>query len=213
MVSVINDYHVFLEILYRNNISNNAYLSYEYYSVLCKYYPPKDFLCFIYENHGRVIGILPLVKRKVDYVILGYRFSNYLGYICSSENDEEVDAAITDYIRKEYQNIVITFYDINTREKLFMLLDEDSMSKRVFLYNCPFCDVQDNFDVVFKRQITKAKKRTELKKFDRKLNDLGNIQIYDIKKQKKLLLNLENNYMISKMRLVGICYKGGQTLA
>ena len=29
----------------------------------------------------------------------------------------------------------------------------------------------------------------------------------------EIQINLENNYMISKMRLVGICYKGGQTLA
>ena len=35
----------------------------------------------------------------------------------------------------------------------------------------------------------------------------------DIKIRKKLLLNRRNNYMICKMRLVGICYKGGQTLA
>ena len=45
------------------------------------------------------------------------------------------------------------------------------------------------------------------------MNSENIYEIIIIKNKKKILLNRGNNYMISKMRLVGICYKGGQTLA
>lgn len=186
MVTEITSYDKFLEILNKFNISNNAYLSYEYYSILCKYYPPKKkFLCFVYQRDEQIMGILPLVKRKYDYVILGYRFSNYLGYICNSDDSVLVNEQITQYISLYHKNIVITFYDINNSEQVFNILHNNKYSKEIFLYRCPYCDVSQPFEVVFNRQITKSKKRSELKKFNRKLNELGKIQILNIDTKEK----------------------------
>lgn len=181
MVRESKNYEEFLELLKVNNISQNAYLSYEYYSIFCKYYPPKKgFICFFVYEDNNLIGLLPLVKRKLDYVILGYRFSNYLGYICDENSLEKVDNEISEYVKKYHKNMIINFYDINDEGSTYQILDMDLLSRKLFLYNCPCCDVSRNFDEVFKQQITKSKKRTELRKFDRKLNELGNIKILNI---------------------------------
>lgn len=183
MVFEIKDIDSFLLSLKNNNLSDNAYLSYEYFSVLCRYHKPasNEFICFVVKNENdQIVGYLPLVKRHLDFVILGYRYSNYLGYICKEGDVKYVDDEIKKYIKINHRSFVVTYYDINDRYALFKILKDDKKAQCSFLYNCPFCETTDTFENVFSRQIAKAKKRTELRKFRNKLDLVGKIEFLDI---------------------------------
>lgn len=180
MIKEINEMDEFLDILKNFDVSINSYMTYDYFVIYSSYY--KDyvgkFTAFLVFDNNEIIGIIPLIKRKLDYIILGYRASNYLGYICTNEKLNYVDLQFRKYLKSK--NIVITYYDINSYTKLYTLLRNDKYCKMNFLYNCPYCKVNESFDELFKRQIKKSKKRTELRKFKMKLNLVGNIQILHI---------------------------------
>ncbi|MEQ8156916.1 MAG: GNAT family N-acetyltransferase, partial [Clostridiaceae bacterium] len=180
MVKEGKDIDSFLLLLQNSNYCRNTYLSFEYYSVLAKYKKPKYFLYLYVEKLNQTIGILPLEKRKIGYVIYGYRFSNYLGYICKESDVEEVDKEITEYLSIKRKNIIIKYYDINTSDKLYNLLINDKFSKGLYLYDCPSCKVTEEFNYLFQKAIPNSKKRTELKKFERKLEMLGKIDVIHI---------------------------------
>ena len=99
MVEVIKDINLFLEIIKKVAPSPNAYLSYAYYSVYMKYNKASDFVAYCVKNDEEYIGVLPLTKKGMYYNIVGYRASNYLGYICSVENENQVDEEIRNYFK------------------------------------------------------------------------------------------------------------------
>ena len=85
MVSEIKSAEEFLAILSDADLSDNAYLSYDYYRVYIKYNPQEDFRCFCVILDGKCRGLLPLYRTGLCYQIVGYRASNYLGYICKKK--------------------------------------------------------------------------------------------------------------------------------
>ena len=183
MILELTNYEDFLKAIDAIEGCENAYLSKEYYEVFCKTYKQFEsrFLAFRVENKsGNIIGVFPLVKEKFYYSPLGYRYSNYLGYICAPKNIEEMDIQLRQYIYTNHKNMVVMYYDINDQDVLYEILKQDVRAKSIFLYNCPFCSVDDSFENVFSRQITKSKKRTEIRKFEKKLQRLGSLKVYHI---------------------------------
>ncbi len=181
MIQEIKEINLFLRILKHADLSGNAYLSYDYLKVFLKYNPPKCFLCFCLKDaEEKVIGLLPLTKMGLCYEILGYRASNYLGYICAKENTARVDSEISEYIKTNHSGMVINFYDINSATPLYAILKDLPFTSFARLYDCPFVDVDQDFETLFTAQVKKSKKRTELRKFTNKVETVGKVELFNI---------------------------------
>lgn len=204
MVYITHDTDEFLSILQHADYSENAYLSYDYYRVYLKYFPPSNLTCFyVKDDEGKVIGLLPLTKNRACYDIVGYRASNYMGYICDKKNVERIDAEISLYITQHHSGMVINFYDVNTAAPLYPILDKQKWTSKVYLYDCPFVDVAQPFETLFLTQVTKSKKRAELKKFSNKLDNVGKVELINIddeKSWKQYGYLIKNIYPLHKAR-------------
>ena len=185
MVSEIKSAEEFLAILSDADLSDNAYLSYDYYRVYIKYNPQEDFRCFCVILDGKCRGLLPLYRTGLCYQIVGYRASNYLGYICKKEDTQWIDQVITEFIIHNHPEMVIVFYDINSNSSLYNVLKIQKSVKSILLYRCPLVDCNLDFETLFKTQISKAKKRTEFRKFEKKLERVGEINLYNIDNPEK----------------------------
>ena len=182
MIKEISSYASFLDALRTIPGITNSFISYEYYQVLCnrlKNYEGK-FICFEFERDGQIIGLFPLIRTRLHYVQLGYRYSNYLGYICPKEEVGSFDSELKVFIKNNHPGAVIVYYDINDSDDMFKILETVEIAVKIPLYNCPYCSLGIPFDDLFKRQITKSKKRTEIKKFGRKLEEIGTVEVINI---------------------------------
>jgi hypothetical protein len=181
MIETTSEISYFLERVKSINQNDNPYMSYEYYQVFSKYNKPKDFLCLlVYDDNNILKGLLPLQKTRFCYQIYGHRASNYLGYISKPEDIEFVDSEIKNFLSNSGKDVIINYYDINDSTKDYVILDNDNNAVKIPLYICPFVDVNKDFEDLFKEKITKKKKRTEFKKFDTRLNLVGNVQLINI---------------------------------
>lgn len=181
MVQEIKETNIFLKVLRHADLSENAYLSYDYFKVFLKYNPPRHFLCYCLKDaEEKVIGLLPLIQTGLCYEILGYRASNYLGYICAEADTERVDSEISEYIKTNYPGMVINFYDINSAVPLYAILKDRPFITSTHLYDCPFVDVNQDFESLFTTQVKKSKRRTELRKFANKVEVVGKVEMLNI---------------------------------
>ena len=180
MVREIKTVEEFLAILSDTDLSENAYLSYDYYRVYIKYNPQKNFVCFCVIENGKCRGLLPVYRTGLCYEIVGYKASNYLGYICKKEDTQWVDKEITEYIICNHPEMVIDFYDINSNSRLYNVLSTQDNVSKIPLYSCPYVDCTQDYETLFMSQISKAKKRTEFRKFVKKLECIGEISVYNI---------------------------------
>lgn len=178
----------FLENLKEYDVCDNPYESYAFFSVFLKYFPKGNFYFFDINDDNKKIAIIPfectfdssLLKVK-KFRFIGYRQFNYEQYICKEEDIEKVHDIFLEYLKNQDYAVVINYYDINDATKLFNILDESKLKKSVYkLYVCPFLHFTDNFDDFFKAVYSSSKKRSELKKFQKRLTDLGNFRLVNI---------------------------------
>lgn len=178
----------FLENLRTFDVCSNPFESYAFCSVFLKYHPTGNFYFFdIFENDKK-IAIIPM-ECTVDsnlmntkyFRFIGYREFNYEQYICRNEDVEKVHKYFIDYLAKQSYRSVVNFYDINDGTKLYTLLKDSPLKKKSLkLYLCPCLHFTDTFDEFFTTVYPSSKKRTELKKFQKKLADIGEFRILNI---------------------------------
>ena len=181
MVREVRDFDTFLKVMKENNISNNPFLSYEYINNLATKIVPKHFMCFVVENEEHTVtGMLPLEKADGYWRIYGYRASNYLGVISHSGNEVAVLNEIEEYIAANHKSMVICLYDINSNSEEYKRLHKDKKYREIFLYSCPAVDVNRPFEELFREKVSSSKKRAELKKFQKKMDLVGNVRMINI---------------------------------
>lgn len=179
----------FLSNLKDFDVSSNPYGSYAYLSVFLKYHPGKKFYFFDIFEAGKKIAIVPFecsINSKLFNVryfrFVGYmKATNYEQYICRDEDMEKVHHIFIEYLEKQNYRVLINYYDINSASPLYKVLTESGLKKSVNqLYVCPCLRFTDDFDEFFKGAFPATKKRAELKKFQRKLTELGNLKMVNI---------------------------------
>lgn len=193
----------FLAKLKEFDVSSNPFYSYAFLSVFLKYNPKGDYYFFdIIGEDGKLWGIAPfectmncalLQVKKLRF--LGYRKLNYCGYVCKESDYAEVHTAMMAFFAEQPYMVLFNYYDINDGSPLFEIIDKDkrcySKSK---LYVCPCLHFKENFGDFYKEVFKSSKKRTELKKFQKKLMEIGDFKIINVKNKKdfeenKLLLD------------------------
>lgn len=188
MVTSSSNYKEFLKIYKSFDVIDNPCQSYEFYDIFLKNEKNHDnyFFVYIYDSQNTLCGIVPLKKeRKVFgitfYNFVGYRKTNYLGYICKDNNLEYVHKEFINFLLSNQKSYIINYYDINSTKKLYELLCNDNrVSQKIELYYCPITTLTRNFESFFKEKIKESKKRSELKKFRKKLNMLGDVKLVNI---------------------------------
>lgn len=179
----------FLEQLSKFDICENPYQSFAYYSVYFEFYKSQKYRFFdVFDNNNKLLGIVPLqcYKRLFGVELLrfiGYGQFNYEQYICRNEDTELVHEIFVNYIKTRKGRVIIDFFDINNTMPLYELLCKEVAIKTVIqLYGCPLVDFKEEcFDDFFKNAFKEAKKRTELKKFQKKLEGIGDFKICNVK--------------------------------
>ena len=197
----------FLETLKVHDVSENPFLSYAFLSVYLKYYPKGNFYFYnIYED-DRLIAIIPfectfeskLLSIK-KFRFIGYRQFNYEQYICEDKDMNKVHHIFMMYLENQKFNIVLNIYDINSASPLYNVLNSDNkQSTKLSLYSCPCLQFTDNFEDFFKTVYTSSKKRSELKKFQKKVSELGNFKIVNIEDKVSYDNNLDYLNQIYKV--------------
>ena len=177
MIKEITDIQEFLSLLKEHNFASNPYARFNYYIEYFKKYVPQKFICFVVYKNNHIIGFLPLEKKNGFYTICGYKVSNYVSIICKEEDTELVFSELNTYLHRRH--IIINFYDINSRSPLYSLLEKTS-TKKIDLYPCPVVNINQSFEELFTTQITNSKKRTELRKFQKKIENIGTIKLINI---------------------------------
>lgn len=183
------------------DVSENPFLSYAFLSVYLKYYPQGNFYFFNILEDEEVIAIIPFectfessILRVKKFRFIGYRNFNYEQYICLDKDMEKVHKIFMSYLQEQKYSVVLNVYDINNASPLYGVLEKDEHpNKKLQLYACPCLHFTENFDEFFKNIYTSAKKRTELKKFQRKVSELGNFKIVNVEDKASYDANL--NYL------------------
>lgn len=183
------------------DVSENPFLSYAFLSVYLKYYPQGNFYFFNILEDEKVIAIIPFectfessILRVKKFRFIGYRNFNYEQYICLDKDMEKVHKIFMSYLQEQEYSVVLNVYDINNASPLYGVLEKDvHPNKKLQLYACPCLHFTENFDEFFKNVYTSSKKRTELKKFQRKVSELGNFKIVNVEDKASYDANL--NYL------------------
>ena len=189
----------FLANLKNFDVCSNPFESYAFMSVFMKYKPDGNFYFFnIYEDDN-IIAIIPfecyfesnlLNVKKIRFI--GYRQFNYEQYICKDTDVEKVHCTFMDYLSSQKHNVLINFYDINDGSILYLILQSSPLKKSVNkLYLCPCLHFTDSFDDFFKEVFTASKKRAELKKFQKRLAEIGNFRIVNVDDEQLYTQNLD----------------------
>lgn len=197
------------------DVSENPFLSYAFLSVYLKYFPQGNYYFFnIFENE-KIIGIVPfectfessLLNFK-KFRFIGYRFFNYEQYICLNNDMKKVHTLLMSYLNKQEYSIVLNFYDINSESPLYSIINVDNrIKKKLELYSCPCLRFSENFDAFFRSVYSSSKKRSELKKFQKKVSELGNFRIVNIEDGKgynKYLFYINQIYKVHSERFAGV---------
>ena len=170
------------------DVSDNPFLSYAFLSVYLKYYPKGNFYFFNILEDDRIIAIIPFectfesaLLNVKKFRFIGYRNFNYEQYICLDKDMEKVHSIFISYLEEQKYSVVLNIYDINSASPLYVVLEkENHPGKKLQLYACPCLHFIEDFDEFFKNIYTSSKKRTELKKFQRKVSELGDFKIVNI---------------------------------
>lgn len=187
-IEVFLDKNEFLNELHSFDICTNPYQSYAYYFVYLKYYGNLEFRFFrVIDSDSNIRALLPFYcYKKIGTAELlrfvGYGQFNYEGYICEKRDIKDVHYSFVDYIMKSHKKYVIDFFDINTTDELLDSLNNTTCRKTsIRLYGCPIVSFKEkNFDDFFKNAFRESKKRSELKKFQRKLEAIGKVEIVNL---------------------------------
>lgn len=207
---------VFLDNLKAFDVSSNPYGSYAYLSVFLKHHPNGNYYFFdIFENEKK-IAIVPFecsidskLFRVKYFRFVGYMNStNYEQYICRDDDMLKVHNIFIAYLNEQQYRVIINYYDINSASPLYSILTDSELKKSVnYLYVCPCLRFSDNFDEFFKGAFPASKKRTELKKFQRKLFEIGDMRMVNIDDEesyKKNKLYIDQIYRVHSERFADV---------
>lgn len=214
MISITEykDSAIFLEHLSKFDIAENPYQSYAFYSVFFKNNSSTNFIFYELHEEGRLIAIIPIdcYGRNITGVtkmrFIGYRNFNYQQYICRDEDVERVHETFLQHIKAK--KVVFNYYDISDATKLYSVLDESKLVKaKVQLYCCPWIRINNDFETFFKETFTSSKKRTELKKFQKRLGELGDLKLINVNDEESYKQNakyLDQIYRVHKERFANV---------
>lgn len=198
------------------NLCSNPFESYAFLSTYLKYNPKGKYYFYdIRDTDGHLIGIAPfectmdsglLNVKKLRF--LGYRNLNYCGYICKESDYETVHTAMMSYWEKQPYRVILNYYDINDGSPLYEVIDKDDRCySKNKLYVCPCLHFTKDFEGFFKEVFKSSKKRTELKKFQKKLSDIGDFKIVNVKDRMGLEQNralIEQIYKVHSERFADV---------
>ena len=214
-VECYHDVERFLETLKIYDVSENPFLSYAFLSVYLKHFPKGNFYFFNIYEENQLIAIIPfectfescLLSIK-KFRFIGYRQFNYEQYICKDNDTGKVHQIFMMYLESQKYSVVLNVYDINSASPLFSILEKETRSnKKLALYSCPCLHFTENFDDFFKTVYSSSKKRSELKKFQKKVSELGEFKIVNIEDQEsydKNQLYLNQIYKVHSERFAGV---------
>lgn len=205
----------FLNTLKSFDVSYNPFLSYAFLSVYLKYYPKGNFYFFNVYEDDRLIAIIPFectFESKVlnikKFRFIGYRQFNYEQYICDDKDMDKIHNVFMTYLEQQKYSVVLNVYDINNASPLYNILDKEKRAnKKLALYSCPCLHFTESFDDFFKTVYTSSKKRSELKKFQKKVADLGDFKIINIEDKASYDANityLNQIYKVHSERFAGV---------
>lgn len=206
----------FLRALKENDVSSNPYQKYSFYKVFLKYNKNNiSYFYNIYDSQKQLVAIIPMECTfestffKVRILrFIGYRQYNYEQYICDDSKVEEVHQTFIDYLKNDVVSTVINYYDINNQSELYRILNNEKFCiGSNSLYGCPVVELDGNFDDFFKRLFSSSKKRAELKKFQNRLIDTGQIElinIYNSETYKKYGFLIKDIYRVHKERFARV---------
>lgn len=214
-VDCYNQISRFLESVRLFDVSSNPFLSYSFLSVYLKFYPKGDFCFFDIMEDGNLIGIIPLeytFNSKILHIkklrFIGYRQFNYEQYICQDKDLLRIHKIFMDYLDKQRDSYVLNFYDINNASPLYTILCDEKKQKAVMrLYSCPCLQFTDDFDTFFRSVYQSSKKRSELKKFQKKISELGDFRLINIENKVSYDQNIDyinQIYKVHKERFAGV---------
>ena len=214
MISITEykDNALFLEHLSKFDIADNPYQSYAFYSVFFKNNSSSNFIFYELHEEGRLIAIIPIdcYGRSITGVtkmrFIGYRNFNYQQYICRDEDVERVHEAFIQHIKAK--KVVFNYYDISDVTTLYSVLDKSNLVKaKVQLYCCPWIRINNDFETFFKETFTSSKKRTELKKFQKRLGELGDLKLINVNDEESYKQNIKylgQIYRVHKERFANV---------
>lgn len=205
----------FLDTLKSFDVSYNPFLSYAFLSVYLKYYPKGNFYFFNVYEDDRLIAIIPFectFESKVlnikKFRFIGYRQFNYEQYICDDKDMDKIHNVFMTYLEQQKYSVVLNVYDINNASPLYNILDKEKRAnKKLALYSCPCLHFTKSFEDFFKTVYTSSKKRSELKKFQKKVADLGDFKIINIEDKASYDANityLNQIYKVHSERFAGV---------
>ena len=206
----------FLAKLKEFDVSSNPFYSYAFLSTYLKYnHKGKYYFYDIKDADGSLIGIAPFectmdsgVLKVKKLRFLGYRNLNYCGYICKESDYETIHTALMTYWEKQPYRVLLNYYDINDGSPLFRVIDKDEWCySKNKLYVCPCLHFTKDFEGFFKEVFKSSKKRTELKKFQKKLSDIGDFKIVNVKDRMGLEQNralIEQIYKVHSERFADV---------
>lgn len=181
MVQEINDINQFLHFLKQHDIAINPYLSYSYLKHYLVYYQPKKFIGLVILNEQEeVLALVPFEKEGRTIRLCGYKASNYNGMILvPSTSYEQVFPLIKHYLATHYPHNNLFLYDINDQDPLYSYLIQ--YGKPIPQFVCPQANIQQEFSALFEQSVQPGKKRTELRKFARRLAQMGKVEYVEIR--------------------------------
>lgn len=168
--------------------TSNVFMSVEWLEAWWKYIGFGKFLeiLLVWEEE-HLIGYIPLYYKKIkltnirQYFFIGHRTSNRIE-ICAKEGQESsVLMAAINYFEQLRCPVLLHLIDINSASPSFQILNKylpctKGIQGSAFpLYPCPHAKLSDDWETFFRTVVPKSKKRTELRKFERKLSSLGKV--------------------------------------
>jgi CelD/BcsL family acetyltransferase involved in cellulose biosynthesis len=176
----------------------NPFVKIEWLKTWWRHYGSGKTLQILFVREGsETIGFAPLYYNEIsqkkirEYRFLGHRKGNYLGFCAKLGMDREVFDSVIGYLEETHLPTILTLIDVNSSSSFYKMLEdpeiaESSRYHKYSLYPCPFTQLDQNWETFFKKTITQGKKRTELRKFERKLAALGSLEFETIENPQTL---------------------------
>jgi len=214
-IECYHDVDKFLATLKKHDVSENPFLSYAFLSVYLKHFTKGNFYFFNIYKDESLVAIVPfectyesdLLSIK-KFRFIGYRQFNYEQYICADNDMGKVHQIFMMYLESQKYSVVLNVYDINSASPLYNILEKETRAnKKLVLYSCPCLHFTANFEDFFKSVYSSSKKRSELKKFQKKVSELGDFKIVNIEDQEsydKNQLYLNQIYKVHSERFSGV---------
>lgn len=197
----------------RNYKTENPFYTEAYFSNYFRKYPNKKYKFYRIKDEGGDRGIVAFeVSKELPGLsvlnFVAHRKANYHSYLCNPNDVQYVHQEIKNFLRKKKCAVKIEYYDINSESPLYRCLSSDpEVMNKIELYECPAVYLNIQFDEYFQQQIKESKKRTEIRKFIKKLNGIGTLQLITLEDKESFELNramIDQIFLVHKERFDGV---------